>query len=150
MLAVNGKMHEVSAIIVDPGDPASFMLGVITQRQAEEGDQAESVIFRCSQCNEKLHQHTYDATPEEPALDGEGERFPGFATLNKSLAAADGYNTEVAGTPCPKCGHVAERFPVERWGWDEWTRRHNYVNEGWQSLARATAELTGDAAGATS
>jgi hypothetical protein len=144
MLAVNGKMHEVSAIIVDPGDPASFMLGVITQRQAESGEQAESVIFRCSECNEKLHQHSYDATPEEPALDRDGEHFPGFATITKSLVAADRYNQEVAGNPCPKCGHVAERFPVERWGWDEWSRRHRFVNEGWRSLARATAELSGE------
>ncbi len=50
-----------------PNDPNAFLVSVITQRQQDEGrEQKESVIFRCSECNNKLHQVDYSAELPDP------------------------------------------------------------------------------------
>lgn len=142
VLAVNGKMHEVKAMLADASNPQTFMLSTITQRQAATGAQRESLIFRCNSCNQKLYQHDFDASPVPPAVDGDGDgdAYPAFASIPESLAAAVGFNESVASVPCPSCGAPAPEFPIHRWGWREWTTRNELVNEARRRLDAAAAK----------
>lgn len=141
ILVVGGKMHEVKAQISDPTDPSAFAVAVITQRQAADGQQTEAVIFRCAGCNERLFSHQYDAS-----TGGHDEPYLPWASMEGGVEAADGFNEKWQGQPCPKCGAVQERFPVERWGWRDWAQRHPMVNAARRQLDGLALELGGEAA----
>jgi hypothetical protein len=132
---IQGKMHEVQSPLLDPNDPSSFVVSVITQRQADDGDQQESLTFRCSECNNKLFQFEYRSTPAdgvETHADVYGGRdddaYPMFPTQWGSYAAAEAFNADERARTCSKCGHVNDPFPLDRWGWERWVRHHEVVN----------------------
>ena len=135
VMFIGGKMHEVQAPLLDTNDPNAFMVAVITQRQQDEGRaQKESVIFRCSECNKKLHQVDYSAElpdPDRPDLvtggrvDDEYEMFP---TMWGSILATDSFNSDEKARTCTECGHVNAPFPEEAWGWQNYVDRHEVVN----------------------
>jgi len=143
---VAGKAHEVFSPLEngqlppeEVADPDSFSFAVICQRQSEEGEQHEKVAFRCLECNHKLFEFAYESTPGK-ALDVDGvedEVIELDATLWGSFEAGRRFNAEVAGTPCPKCGTPAPRFPLEKWGWDEFMINHRAVNRGLKDLRSA-------------
>lgn len=142
VLIIVGKMHEVTSNLSEPDNPDAYLIATITQRQAPAGQpQKESVIFRCEECNGKIFQHDYDATPEPVTAVGDGLRYAGFTTIDGSADAADRYNAEMAGRPCPSCGHEAPAFPLELWGWTRWRARHAIVNRAKVRLDEVVAEL---------
>ncbi len=135
VMFIGGKMHEVQAPLLDTNDPNAFLISVITQRQQDEGrEQKESVIFRCSECNNKLHQVDYSAElpdPDRPDLvtggriDDEYEMFP---TMWGSILSTDSFNSDEKARTCSRCGHVNPPFPAEAWGWQNYVDRHEVVN----------------------
>jgi len=135
VMFIGGKMHEVQAPLLDTNDPSAFLISVITQRQQDEGrEQRESVIFRCSECNNKLHQVDYSAelpNPDRPDLvtggraDDEYEMFP---TMWGSILSTDSFNSDEKARTCTRCGHVNPPFPAEAWGWQNYVARHGVVN----------------------
>jgi hypothetical protein len=135
VMFIGGKMHEVQAPLLDVNDPDAYLVSVITQRQQDEGrEQRESVIFRCSECNNKLHQVDYSAElpdPDRPDLvtggriDDEYEMFP---TMWGSILSTDSFNSDDKARTCTRCGHVNAPFPADAWGWQNYVDRHAVVN----------------------
>lgn len=132
---IQGKMHEVGCPLLDPDDPTSFVISVITQRQPDDGEQRESLTFRCSECNNKLFQFEFEATPPD-GVDHHAGVFGGrdddayamFPTMWGSFAAADAFNADKKARTCDKCGHHNDPFPQDRWGWQGWVEHHEVVN----------------------
>ena len=141
VMFIGGKMHEVQAPLLDPNDPNAFLVSVITQRQQDEGrEQRESVIFRCSECNNKLHQVDYSAAlpdPDRPDLVTGGsvdDRYEMFPTMWGSILATDSFNNDESARTCSRCGHVNPPFPAESWGWKNYVDRHGVVNAARRAL----------------
>jgi mannose-6-phosphate isomerase-like protein (cupin superfamily) len=135
VMFIGGKMHEVQAPLLDTNDPNAFMVAVITQRQQDEGRaQKESVIFRCSECNKKLHQVDYSAElpdPDRPDVVTGGrvdDEYAMFPTMWGSILATDSFNSDEKARTCTECGHVNAPFPEEAWGWQNYVDRHEVVN----------------------
>ena len=132
---IQGKMHEVGSPLLDSNDPEAFVVTVITQRQPDDGDQRESLTFRCSECNNKLFQFEFGATPPD-GVEHHADEFGGrdddayamFPTMWGSFAAAAAFNADEKARTCGKCGHVNEPFPEDRWGWRRWVEHHEVVN----------------------
>jgi hypothetical protein len=132
---IQGKMHEVQSPLLDPDDSNGFVVSVITQRQAEDRNQQESLTFRCSECNNRLFVFEFPSTPADGVdqhADDYGGRdddaYPMFPTQWGSYAAADAFNRDVKARTCDKCGHVNEPFPHDAWGWQRWVSHHEVVN----------------------
>lgn len=141
---MSGRMHQVRSPLEDDSinredwaDPGSYALAVISQRQSDGGEQRESIIFRCEECNKKLFQFDYEATPDRPENHGgrSDDVYAMDATLWGSYEAARQFNDECAGSPCPKCGASIGRFPLEVWGWEEFVVNHRAVNDARHRLA---------------
>lgn len=148
MMLITGKMHEVSAslTLAEPADPESCSVAVITQRQASDGDQNETLLFRCMECNERLFDFSYDASHgagrSAEAYGGrDDDAYPMFPTMWGSAAAADEFNKSEENRTCKSCGHVNPELPIEHWGWREWVLQHRVVNEARRSLDLAMHEM---------
>jgi uncharacterized protein with PIN domain len=135
VMFIGGKMHEVQAPLLDVNDPNAFLISVITQRQQDIGrEQRESVIFRCAECNNKLHQVDYSADlpdPDRPELVTGGKLddvYEMFPTMWGSILATDSFNSDDAARTCTRCGHVNPPFPADIWGWQNYVDRHEVVN----------------------
>jgi hypothetical protein len=138
---VGGRVHGVDSFLQDPDDPASFLVLVITQRQADSGEQDESIAFRCTECNHKIFELEYSLKgPTDP--DHRPETWPGqgddpfefFATQWGSWAAACEFNADENLRTCEKCGHVNAPFPVGSWGWESYVERHAAVAKSYRDL----------------
>ena len=146
VMFIGGKMHEVQAPLLDTNDPNAFLVAVITQRQQDEGrDQRESVIFRCSECNKKLHQVDYSAElpdPDRPELVTGGrvdDEYDMFPTMWGSILATDSFNSDEKARTCTRCGHVNAPFPAEAWGWQNYVDRHEVINSARHALDEAAS-----------
>jgi hypothetical protein len=108
----------------------------ITQRQATDTVQRESIAFACEKCSTDVYRHHFEAPPPKR---GEQEREMGavshLETIFGSAHAASTYNASEAARTCPKCGHVNKPFPLDRWGWQQ------YVDQT-QIVRKARAMLT--------
>jgi hypothetical protein len=131
-------LHGVQAFLKDPKDPQNYLLIVITQRQPDDREQRERVFWRCG-CNEILFEFAYDATPS-------GEYDPHASemllTTRYSSEAAERFNADIANRTCKRCGKVADRFPIEAWGWTLNTRSHDAAAQARAALlerAKSTA-----------
>jgi hypothetical protein len=147
VMFIAGKMHEVGAPLLDPCDPDSFLVSVITQRQPDSGDQRESLIFRCSECNTKLFQYDYEATPSDADATRDtkfggraDDAFPMFPTMWGSHVAAAAFNADPNARTCGKCGHVNDEFPEEQWGWGSWVSQHEVINAARHGLEQAARD----------
>ena len=143
---VGGRIHGVDSFLEDPDDDDSFLVLVITQRQADSGEQAESIAFRCTECNHKLFELDYSVNgPTDPGH--RPETWPGrdddpfefFATQWGSWAAACEFNADEQLRTCERCGHVNEPFPVDSWGWASYVERHAAVARSYREMVGATA-----------
>jgi hypothetical protein len=132
---VNGPVHPVTSPLADPGDPDSFCLMVITQRQPQ-GEATEAMMFRCVECKHLLFKREYDATPSA-AL--EGVRFPLFASQTENVQSIAEFNE--SHRVCSKCGTENPEFPIEHWGAGEYASRGETANRGYDELAKAVREL---------
>ena len=131
------NLHGVNSFMRDPYSPENFLLITICQRQTSEL-QSEQMVWRCSECHEHLLVHEFADTPS----DDHEDRFPGFPTLNESVEPVERYNTDETIRKCPKCGHLNDPFPMEKWGWAQWARQQRTVNDARVALlARAAEDL---------
>jgi len=135
-LFMDGKMHGV-AIPIAPDDPDAYLVGIVTQRQLDSGEQNESVVFRCRECNAKVFQHDYDATPGAATEDDRTDWMPMLPTLRGSVEAVALYNRDESLRTCPKCSTVNPCFPVDAWGWTNWVNRHDIAAEARRSMTTA-------------
>lgn len=119
---VGPKMHGVGGTSEEP----FFSMMVITQRQLEEGKQAEALSFPCEKCNAVVHRHDFDET-----VGGEGP-LAGLPTILGSEKAALGYNA--GDRTCKACGHVSAPFPLHIWGWSNYARNTRVVRRAEQSM----------------
>jgi hypothetical protein len=138
------QLHGVNSFLKDPADPDAFILITITQRQAEDGDQSEAILFRCQKCSQELVNFKYNATPRDigghdPAQWGgrHDDKVSMFPTLWGSATAADQYNESEASRTCSGCGHVNPEFPQQLWGWRRWVAQQQSVNASKRALAAA-------------
>ncbi|WP_432181611.1 hypothetical protein [Streptomyces sp. NBC_00063] len=106
------NLHGVNSRLTDETDSDAAVVIVVTQHQAEDGDQTEAMISRCSGCQAELLRHEYDATPPT-APHGEVRQFP---TTVGSARFAELRNTDEVRT-CPECGLANDAFQGATWGW---------------------------------
>lgn len=136
------NLHGVNSFLRDETDPDAYAIDVITQHQAEEGDQSEAMIARCANCKAMIVRHDYDTTPYGlPGYDE--ERYgPGthpvhqFATAVGSVEFAERRSTD-EGRTCSECGHVNEPFPLEVWGWARQVSQTRVANAAYRALRQA-------------
>lgn len=136
----NPKLHGVNTFLRDPDDPDSFLVITITQRQSDGDDQDESLIFRCKACHEHLLEHRFSTVPADESDD----RWPDFPTLGEGVAPVERFNADEGIRTCPKCGFVNPTFPLEKWGWAQWSRQRETVNMAWRALAATAGALGGE------
>lgn len=136
-------VHGVNSFLKDPSDPEAFALISITQHQAEQGDQQESIIFRCSKCDAEVVRLDYDASAPcnnsyDPSQWGgsDEDTVPMFATVWGSAEATRRYNEESART-CRECGHVNAEHPEPLWGWQRFVDQTRAANEARRVMAVA-------------
>lgn len=138
-------LHGVNSFLRDPADPDAFALITITQHQAEEGDQNEAVIFRCSSCHHELLRFDYDATPAgaahydpTPYGGAEDDLLPMFPTLWGGTEAAAVFDDLQVRT-CAECGHVNDPYPIETWGWQRYVAQLRTANDCRRALDTAAS-----------
>lgn len=96
---------------------AFFRIGVVTQRQLEDGEQPELIAFQCERCSAELFcsrvdmADAADAAPLSPLPSN---------VLGAQAAAA--FNASEAIRLCKACGHENRPFPSAIWGWDRYVR----------------------------
>lgn len=139
----NQSLHGVNSFLRDPKDPGAYAVMTITQRQSEEGEQREAIIFRCQKCHQQLLRFEYESTPK--GLDGyrpdqwggtPDDEYPMFSTTWGSAEAAARYNDESVRT-CGKCGHVNDEFPEPKWGWTRYVEQSRTTNRSKAALRSA-------------
>jgi hypothetical protein len=113
---VGARIHGVNSFLKNEKDPKAYAVMLITQRQADAGQQTEACSIRCEDCHEEIFFQEFDATPAPDATEGE-HPFVSVALLPSLFAA---YNADPAKRTCPKCGHVNAPFPIAAWGWDKY------------------------------
>lgn len=107
-----------------------FMAMVITQRQREDGEQPETWVLPCEQCNEPLAVHEFSgAATDDP--------FPPLPTTKGSLEAAQITENDEDKLKCASCGHQNPRFPTEVWGWDRYMMNTRVVQKGYAAMKEA-------------
>lgn len=147
------RIHGVNSFLKDPKDPEAYVLITITQRQTEDGDQSEAILFRCQKCSHELVNFKYNATPRDvgghdPSQWGghHDDAVAMFPTLWGSATAADQYNGSEVARTCPECGHVNPEFPEHLWGWRRWLTQQNSVNQAKLALEAAAGTAAADRA----
>ena len=152
-ILVGQEIHGVNSTLRDPADGESFALTTITQRQAEDHDQREAVMFRCTNCAEQLLR--YDINSNAKGTEGHDPSQWGgspddevemFSTLWGSVEAALEVNEESPRT-CSKCGHFNDEFPLKKWGWKRYSDQVRLANSAYRAM-RAASDAASEAGGA--
>jgi hypothetical protein len=107
-----------------------FAMMTITQRQLEEGEQAESLAFQCESCNSEIFQYKYNES-----LEGKGH-FGGLPTILAGDPFVLPYNSSEEARTCKSCGHVNKPFPYFIWGWGNYIRNTRIVENAWDALTK--------------
>lgn len=108
-----------------------FALMVITQRQAEDHEQDETMSFVCEQCSAVLLSHEFDGHT------GRHGRFPALSTIVGSFESAQALNTEGVLT-CRSCGHQNPAFPLPIWGWSSYVRQTRIAENSFAAMQEAS------------
>ncbi|WP_413810796.1 hypothetical protein [Streptomyces sp. OE57] len=137
------NLHGVNSYLRDEKEEGAYGLMVITQHQAEEGDQSEAMIARCQECKAEIVRHEYDATPVGlPGYDAtwhsgaDDDRVSQFPTTVGSARFADIRNS-AAGRTCKECGHVNRPFAEAPWGWRRTVSQTTVANAAYRALQEA-------------
>lgn len=125
---VGSRTHGVGGDL----DTPFFTVNVITQRQLEEGEQIEQVIFQCEKCSTELLRHTFG---EEGYANAHYGILP---TTYGSMKAMLLWNESDAARTCSSCDHVNPQFPVATWGWPTHVKRAVLSNRAHDELMGAT------------
>jgi len=133
-LASNGPMR-TGDVMVGPrahgvGGPGPaipfFRVGVVVQRQLEQGEQPEEASFQCEQCNAELIHHRVDMADADEA--------PRYAALPSNILGEEAVtqlNSSEDLRTCKACGHVNPPFPIAIWGWNRYVRNSGIAQRGW-------------------
>ncbi len=136
-LASNGPMR-TGEVMVGPrshgvGGGGStvpfFRVGVVTQRQLEEGEQPEEASFQCEQCNVELLHNRVDMADADEA--------PRYAALPSNILTEEAVvklNASEEARTCKACGHVNPPFPAAIWGWSRYIRNSGIARRGWEEV----------------
>ncbi|GLT00352.1 hypothetical protein GCM10007897_17360 [Sphingobium jiangsuense] len=136
-LASNGPQR-TGEVVVGPrshgvgggGSTAAFFrVGVVTQRQLEDGEQPEEVSFQCEKCNAELLHHRVNM-----AHDGEGPRYGALPSNLMNEQAVAQLNASAEARTCKACGHVNPEFPIAIWGWSRYVRNSRIAQRGWEAI----------------
>jgi hypothetical protein len=136
-LASNGPMR-TGDVFVGPrahgvGGPGPtvpfFRVGVVIQRQLEQGEQPEEATLQCEQCSAELLRHRVDMADADGA--------PRYAALPSNILAEEAV-TQLNGSEelrtCKACGHVNPLFPIAIWGWNRYVRNSRIAQDGWNEV----------------
>jgi hypothetical protein len=134
--AVGGRMHPVGDSLGD--DPNAYSVAVITQRQVDEGPQHEEYLLRCEECRHQLVRERKDFDPADADASVGPAVFEALPAVAEAFAR---YNEDESLRTCSKCGHINERFPLEKWGWEAYAHQGDAARRG-----RADLEQFGAAA----
>lgn len=137
----NPKLHGVNSFLREPESSESFLVLTVTQRQTDGEGQDESLIFRCGACHEHLLEHRFSTVPAEESED----RWPDFPTLGEGVEPVERFNADESIRTCPKCGFVNPTFPLDKWGWGQWSRQRETVNMAWRALRATSSEQLAEA-----
>ncbi|WP_277315233.1 hypothetical protein [Sphingomonas sp. AOB5] len=108
---------------------AFFRVGVVTQRQLEEGEQPEEATLFCEQCNVELLRNGVDM-----AETNEADRYaplPSIVLLDELVTQ---FNASETARTCSACGHVNPPFPAMIWGWSRYLRNSRTAQRGWDGV----------------
>jgi hypothetical protein len=137
LVLVGPKLHPVAAPFEDVEDPENSAISLITQRQLFGKPHHEEYRFLCDACDRRLSVARFDATP--PARGSAGPPAP-FPTLVEGCAAARRHNADEESRRCKHCGHLNEPFPLEAWGWEEYTEQSAVSERARASMQAASAD----------
>ena len=137
-VVTNAKLHGVNAFLKEPNDPEAYLVVTITQRQGDGDEQAESLLFRCRKCHAHLYEATFASIPGS-----DQEHLPRFPSITETVAPTIEFNAEHR--TCPECGFENDEFPLERWGWAQWSMQRTTVNEARDALLQVAADSLEDA-----
>ncbi|MFD4603024.1 hypothetical protein ACFWPQ_33990 [Streptomyces sp. NPDC058464] len=132
------NLHGVNSRLSDETDSEAAAVLVVTQHQAEQGDQTEAMIAKCTGCHAELLRHEYDASPPA-APHHEVRQFP---TTVGSARFAELRNTDEVRT-CRECGLVNDSFPGTSWGWSRQVTQTATVQAAQSALRQAASDPAG-------
>lgn len=113
---------------------AFYRVGVVTQRQLEEGEQPEEATLFCEQCNAELFRNRVDMSH-----DGEDERYAPLPSIVLLDDLVNRFNASEDARTCKGCGHVNPPFPAMVWGWNRYMRNSRAARRGWQEVRQREA-----------
>ncbi|MFC3577461.1 hypothetical protein ACFOZ0_30170 [Streptomyces yaanensis] len=128
------NLHGVNSRLSDETDSDAAAVLVVTQHQAEKGDQTEAMIAKCTGCHAELLRHEYDASPPS-APHNDVRQFP---TTVGSARFAELRNTDEVRT-CRECGLVNDPFSVVTWGWARQVAQTTAVQAAQSALRQAAS-----------
>lgn len=138
-VAVGPRSHGVGGGSTTP----FFRVGVVTQRQLEEGEQPEEASFQCEKCNAELLRNRVNM-----ADDGDAARFAALPSNILTEEAVTKLNASEELRTCKQCGHLNPLFPIMIWGWSRYVRNSRIAQRGWDALRELDAEFAPDRAAA--
>ena len=124
---VGPKLHGVGESSTEPFS----VIFVITQRQLEEGQQAEAWILPCEKCKEVVYRYDFDER-----ISGDGQ-YKGLPTILGSDGGVQALNESEQLRTCKACGHVNRPFPGSYWGFDTYARRNRIVQYASKAILEA-------------
>lgn len=125
---VGSRTHGVGGDL----DTPFFAVNVITQRQLEEGEQIEQVMFQCEKCGTELLRHTFG---EEGYAEARHDVLP---TTYGSMEAMLLWNESDQARTCSSCEHVNPQFPIATWGWQTHVKRAALSDRARRELTEST------------
>lgn len=140
-LASNGPQRSGDVFVgprshgVGGGSNAAFYrVGVVTQRQLEDGKQPEEATLFCEQCNAELFRNRVDMSH-----DGDHQRYTPLPSIVLLDDLVNRFNASEDLRTCQGCGHVNPPFPAMIWGWSRYMRNSRTARRGWQDVRRLGA-----------
>lgn len=135
LVRASARSHGVGNLLSDPASPESFSLVTITQRQSTGQRQNKSIAFVCEKCSTNVFRHNFNSTPPHRGRQAEEMGAIGHLdTIMSSAHAASTYNASEKLRTCPKCGHVNQPFPLQRWGWQRYAEQTQIVRKAHANL----------------
>ncbi len=147
LVSVGAAEHYVNPGFANPEDPASHVLFVIVQRQAEPGiAQHERLSMLCENCQTPLLTTAFpvNLTDAVRARISEGS-CPPFETILRSAEIAEQFNTDADKRVCAECGHVNPPFPLESWGWSRYVEQCRTIGSAFAAYRVAAGAPGGEA-----
>lgn len=114
-----GRVHGVNSFLKDQFAAGSYVVFTVTQRQLEQGPQPEAVTLLCESCRKEVFRTEYDATSRPDAV----ELDQPFSTPALLAAPVRAYNEDPQARVCADCGHPNPPFPLDIWGWEDYSRQ---------------------------